>query len=87
MESGPVLVNFQGEVYAGTLLVWRRDRDQNTMKGLVRFSRGGHEAELWFPSSQIRRTDPDDSSVVEEQWSTDAVNRLIESIERDGTDG
>lgn len=85
MEPGPVLVQFQGEVYAGTLLGWRKDRDQNTMKGLVRFTRAGREVELWFPQAQIRVSEPDDSSTVEEQWSTDAVNRLLASIQDDET--
>ena len=78
-----MLVQFQGEVYAGLLIAWRRDRDQNTEKGLVRFTRAGHEVELWFPQGQIRASEPDDQSTHEEQWSSDAVNRLLSQLEDD----
>ena len=76
-----MLVQFQGEVYAGQLIAWRKDRDQNTEKGLVRFTRAGHEAELWFPLGQIRATVPEDQSTDEEQWSADAVSRLLSHLE------
>ena len=84
MDPGPVLVQFQGQVYAGQLVAWRKDRDQNTWKGLVQFSRGGRRVELWFPQGQIRTRDEHDDSVADEQWSTDAVNQLLASIEEDG---
>ena len=78
-----MLVQFQGEVYAGQLIAWRKDRDQNTEKGLVRFQRAGHQVELWFPKGQIRVSEPDDRSTDGEQWSSDAVNRLLSYLEDD----
>ncbi len=77
-------MRFQGEVYAGQLIAWRKDRDQNTEKGLVRFVRAGREAELWFPAGQIRQNDPKDESVEDEQWSAEAVTRLLARLEVDG---
>lgn len=76
-----MLVQFQGEVYAGQLIAWRRDRDQNTLKGLVRFTRAGREVELWFPEGQIRPSVAEDASTHEEQWSADAVRRMLASLE------
>ncbi|MDO8733175.1 MAG: hypothetical protein Q7L55_11520 [Actinomycetota bacterium] len=86
VEPGPVLVQFQGEVYAGQLVSWREDRDQNTWKGLVQFSRGGRKVELWFPQGQIRTVNVHDASVEDEQWSADAVDRMLASIEEAGQD-
>ncbi len=76
-------MRFQGEVYAGQLIAWRKDRDQNTEKGLVRFVRSGREAELWFPAGQIRQKDPQDESVEGEPWSAEAVTRLLASLDDD----
>lgn len=78
-----MLVQFQGEVYAGQLIAWRKDRDQNTLKGLVRFTRAGYEVELWFPQGQIRPRVADDDSTDDEQWSADAVKRMLASLEED----
>ena len=79
-----MLVQFQGEVYAGQLIAWRRDRDQHTWKGLVQFTRDGFNFELWFPQGQIRAADIHDASIQEEQWSSDAVDRMLASIEEEG---
>jgi hypothetical protein len=80
MDPGPVLVQFQGEVYSGQLVAWRKDRDQNTWKGLVQFTRAGRNAELWFPEGQIRTLEPHDASIEEEQWSSDAVEKLLANL-------
>lgn len=81
-----MLVQFQGEVYAGQLIVWRKDRDQNTMKGLVRFTRMDREVELWFPQGQIRASVANDESTHDEQWSADAVKRMLASLEDEQRD-
>jgi hypothetical protein len=79
-----VFVQYQGEVYSGSLTAWRKIEGMTQGRafgsGLVRFTRLGRDYELWFPQGSIRPANPHDESVPDEQWSADAVEKFIASL-------
>ncbi|CAB4902893.1 MAG: hypothetical protein F2923_08025 [Actinobacteria bacterium] len=84
MEPLRVFVQYQGEVYSGAMTAWRNiegiTHGTTFGAGLVKFTRLDRTYELWFPQGSIRPANPNDDSVPEEQWTTDAVEKFIASL-------
>jgi hypothetical protein len=84
MEPLKVFVQYQGEVYSGEMTAWRDieglTQGRSFGSGLVRFTRLGRDYELWFPQGSIRPANQNDDSVPDEQWTTDAVEKFIQSM-------
>ena len=87
MKPQPVFVQYQGEVYAGSMVAWRNiDGITNGTTfgaGLVRFKRFDRDYELWFTQGAIRPANPDDDSVPDEAWSEEAVERFIATLHKE----
>lgn len=90
MRPLPVFVQYQGEVYAGSMIAWRNvegiTHGVTFGAGLVRFRRFDRDYELWFTQGAIRPANPDDDSVPDEAWTAEAVERFLSTLQEDQTD-